>query len=429
MTKHKTQGAEAEPTWKLDSDKKFGKSFIGDLNVIFISILNKLDSVNDNITGYRAELCAKIDDTRAVADEALKLSKQNAEQLQMFKFENDELKSENIYLKKPVCHLENYSRRNNLVLRGIREQNGEICEQLVRKFFKDQLKLDDPTITAMKFIRVHRLGKIIPKTRGGMESRPIIVRFYDFHEKQKAWGARKNISDNAVSISENFCGATEFNRRKLYPIYRRATKMEKHQRKVSLVEDSLIIDNVHYSVDSLDSLPEDLHPKNLCEKTDGRCRVFGGLYSEFSVFSNWSKSVFTYKNKKIVNIEQGYMYNKALFNDDLCAAHKLSFMTGPMKIKKIGASLKMNDEAGWNAYKCDLMIELLREKFTQNEDLKTQLLDTAQLKLGETGRDQVFSIGLSLTNPEVLNINKWKRNGNKLGIALEKIRNELRNDM
>ena len=83
-------------------------------------------------------------------------------------------------------------------------------------------------------------------------------------------------------------------------------------------------------------------------------------------------------------------------------------MTDPMKIKKIGASLKMNDEAGWNAYKCDLMIELLREKFTQNEDLKTQLLDTAQLKLGETGRDQVFSIGLSLTNPEVLNINKWR---------------------
>ena len=29
------------------------------------------------------------------------------------------------------------------------------------------------------------------------------------------------------------------------------------------------------------------------------------------------------------------MYNKALFNDDLCAAHKISFMTNPMKIKKI----------------------------------------------------------------------------------------------
>ena len=28
------------------------------------------------------------------------------------------------------------------------------------------------------------------------------------------------------------------------------------------------------------------------------------------------------------------MYNKALFNDDLCAAHKISFMTDPMKIIK-----------------------------------------------------------------------------------------------
>ena len=28
------------------------------------------------------------------------------------------------------------------------------------------------------------------------------------------------------------------------------------------------------------------------------------------------------------------MYNKALFSDDLCAAHKISFMTDPRKIKK-----------------------------------------------------------------------------------------------
>ena len=109
----------------------------------------------------------------------------------------------------------------------------------------------------------------------------------------------------------------------LYPIYRRATKMENYQRKVSLVEGSLIVDNVHYSVDSLDGLPRSLHPKNFCDKTDGRCRVFGGLYSEFSVF--------TYKNKKYINIEQGYMYNKALFNNDLCAAHKISFMTDLIK--------------------------------------------------------------------------------------------------
>ena len=70
--------------------------------------------------------------------------------------------------------------------------------------------------------------------------------------------------------------------------------MEKYQKKVTLVEDSLIVDIVYYSVNSFDGLPVDLHPNNLCEI---QCRVFGGLYSEFNVFSNWSKSVYTYKNK------------------------------------------------------------------------------------------------------------------------------------
>ena len=51
----------------------------------------------------------------------------------------------------------------------------------------------------------------------------------------------------------------------------------------------------------------------------------------------------------------------------------------------------MNDQAGWNAYKCNLRIELLSRN-SRKEDLKAQLLDTAQFKLGETGRDQLFSI-------------------------------------
>ena len=35
MTKQKTQGAEAEPSWKRNSDTKFGKILISELNGIF----------------------------------------------------------------------------------------------------------------------------------------------------------------------------------------------------------------------------------------------------------------------------------------------------------------------------------------------------------------------------------------------------------
>ena len=68
----------------------------------------------------------------------------------MFKFENDELNSENIYRKKQVCHLENYSGRWYLVASVNMVNKGEIFERLVKKNFKDHLKFYDLTVTAMK---------------------------------------------------------------------------------------------------------------------------------------------------------------------------------------------------------------------------------------------------------------------------------------
>ena len=81
------------------------------------------------------------------------------------------------------------------------------------------------------------------------------------------WAARTKLNDNTLTISENFCGGTEFNRRKLYPIYR------------TLVEVTLIVNIKSYDVDTIDDLPINLHPKNMCEKANAQCFVFGGMYS------------------------------------------------------------------------------------------------------------------------------------------------------
>ena len=61
---------------------------------------------------------------------------------------------------------------------------------------------------------------------------------------------------------------TEFKRRKLYPLYRTAKRMEQYKYKVSLVEDTLIVNNKSYDVDTIDDLPDDLHPRNMCEKSN-----------------------------------------------------------------------------------------------------------------------------------------------------------------
>ena len=43
------------------------------------------------------------------------------------------------------------------------------------------------------------------------------------------WSARRNLDDKYLSINENFCVDTEYNRRKLYQIFRLAKSMDKYK--------------------------------------------------------------------------------------------------------------------------------------------------------------------------------------------------------
>ena len=200
--------------------------------------------------------------------------------------------------------------------------------------------------------------------------------------------------------------------------------MEKYRAKVSLVEDSLVINNKRYYVDTIDELPDDLHPRQMCERSNDRVLVFGGLYSEYSKHSNWSESDFTFKENKFMCLEQGYMYNKAVINDDPAAAREISSTTNPREIKRLGSTITITNREHWDAIKGNLMLELVRAKYTQNDNFREELLATGNRKLGETGRDSIYSIGLPLTHPDVLNCMKWKSK-NEFGKALQIVRKDL----
>ena len=135
----------------------------------------------------------------------------------------ENLKAENLRLKKHVNHLDNYSRKSNLVIGGLREKDNESmnqCEHLVGNFFSKKLQLQAKQIDNIQFVRCHRIGRQFNKPRS------IIVRFCDFNHRQMMWAARTKLDDNTLTISENFCRCTEFNRRKLYPIYRTVKHMK-----------------------------------------------------------------------------------------------------------------------------------------------------------------------------------------------------------
>ena len=185
------------------------------------------------------------------------------------------------------------------------------------------------------------------------------------------------------------------------------------------------MNNISYFVDTIGNLPGDLHPKRLYEKVNEKCLVFGGMYSEYSKHSNWSASRFTFKERRFECIEQGYMYNKAMINNEPETARKICYTNDPRETKRLGSSVSVTNGNEWNTLKKTLMLELVRAKYTQIEDLKQILLATRNRKIGENGRDSFFSIGLPLTHPDVLNCEKWKSN-NQLGQILEIVRNDIR---
>ena len=285
----------------------------------------------------------------------------------------------------------------------------------------------------MKFVRCHRLGgyqngrnKYNNHNRQVTQRRPIIIRFCHFHDKSLVWSARNRITNDKLFICEKFSPETEYNRNKLYAIYKRAKSLEKYKLKISLNADVLIIDSVRYTVDNLSELPDDLQPRQFSERINQKYHVFGGLYSSFCPFSNWSPCSIQYKGHSFKSLEQAYQYAKAIHGDDAETAMTLIHTSDPKTAKDLGSKVKGLDTTGWDDEKYNIMTDLVRIKFAGNPSLKTELLNTGKKTLVESGRDTHYAIGLSITSKDIFNKDKWMGK-NKLGDILCCIREELRN--
>ena len=115
------------------------------------------------------------------------------------------------------------------------------CDQLVRNFFIETMSVKKEDVDAMRCVRVHRIGKPLTQvqSKNTPPPRSIIVRFNDYSDRQKVWECRKNLGHTKYSVNENFPQSVEYNRRKLYPIYKLAKKSEALQEKVTLKNDVL----------------------------------------------------------------------------------------------------------------------------------------------------------------------------------------------
>jgi ribA/ribD-fused uncharacterized protein len=146
---------------------------------------------------------------------------------------------------------------------------------------------------------------------------------------------------------------------------------------------------------------------------------------ENGYLSNWYLSPFTVEKKTFSSVEQFMMYRKAICFGDTAVAKNILSTDDAFQIKALGRQVTNYDEHIWNGIRQIVVYEGLLAKFSQNEDLKDKLKSTGEAILAECAvKDQIWGIGLSMTDPNRLDLSKW-RGQNLLGYALMMVRERL----
>ena len=140
-------------------------------------------------------------------------------------------------------------------------------------------------------------------------------------------------------------------------------------------------------------------------------------------FSNWYPSKFKVNGIQFSCGEQYMMYQKAIGFGDIEMAQEILKATTPKEQKELGRKVKNFDPKVWNDIKYDLVKTGLRAKFTQNEDLKDELLKyKGWLFVEASPEDRIWGIGYHVKDA-LANKQNWGEN--LLGKILTELTEEI----
>ena len=143
------------------------------------------------------------------------------------------------------------------------------------------------------------------------------------------------------------------------------------------------------------------------------------------VFSNWFPCEFEIDGIKYNCTEQYMMHQKALLFGDLGIAGRIMESPNPRFQKALGRQVDGFDKEKWEAVCSSIVFKANYAKFTQNEELKQQLLSTGNRILVEASpEDAIWGIGIGESFTGVEDPKNW-RGFNLLGWALTLVRQEI----
>lgn len=133
---------------------------------------------------------------------------------------------------------------------------------------------------------------------------------------------------------------------------------------------------------------------------------------EFSFLSNFHPSPITINGIEFPTVEHAYQAAKTLDEQE---RFRIAGLERPGQAKYAGRRVKLRSD--WEDVKVEVMTELVRHKFTQNEDLGKSLVATGDAELieGNTWNDRFWGVCRG-------------KGENHLGKILMKVRDELNDE-
>ena len=119
------------------------------------------------------------------------------------------------------------------------------------------------------------------------------------------------------------------------------------------------------------------------------------------------------------------MHQKAVLFNDHEHGQQIMNETNPKRIKSLGRKVQNFDDEIWTAKARDVIYQGNLAKFSQNESLKEELLQTGDAIIAEASPyDRRYGIGLGKSDRRALDPAQW-RGKNWLGEAIMKVRDTI----
>lgn len=372
--------------------------------------LGKLDEIQKDVKGIRENL-DEIKMSVAVTQHQLSEACEEIENLKYKQNDIERLKSEVVFLKSRTEYLEKkledqneYSRRENLIIKGAAETNGENCLDTVNKIFTNL------GVGPFQLQRYHRLGKFV---KGAAQPRNIIVRFVCFQDKLSVLKKRTMLKGSNIYLQDDISAVVEARQAELRPIVRHI-RLLTPDAKVGLIKDKLQYEGKLYSKENLKDITIDL--TSVGSSSTDMHTFFSG---EYSPLSNLYSCKLKINETEYNSTEQYFQYQKCIAHEKPEIAMKVMSASTSREAMGIGKQVRYSDE--WaKTTGIEILEKAIAEKIQCVPEFAKTLRECKDKLFAEATRHPIWGIGIQFSDNRKSNKNNW--NGqNLMGQLLDKM--------